>query len=141
MRTRFIARLFLGIGAIVALVAQAEAHGAIAIGGNTKGSPHGSAYGLSYSFATKAQARSRALLECEKHRAGVGTPCKIVAVYARRWASIAADPKGDTPGIGWAVDADKKSVEAFALYKCKATSPDDRKEFCAVALTQQDERP
>jgi hypothetical protein len=141
MRARIIAGLLLALGATVALVAHADARGAIAVGGITSGSPYGSAYGISYSYATKAQARSRALEECETHRGKVGTPCKVVADYSRRWASIAIDPDAGTPGFGWAVDPDKKSVEAFAMYKCKSTSPDARKPFCKVALTSHDEGP
>jgi hypothetical protein len=141
MRTRVITRLVLGVGAMVALAAHAEAHGAVAVGGITKGSPYGSAYGISYSFATKTQAHARALKECETHRGKVGTSCKIVADFSRRWASIAIDPEGGTPGFGWALDPDKKTVEAYAMYKCKSTSPDDRKPFCKVALTSHDDGP
>ena len=141
MRTLLIARLLLGICAMAALVAEANAHGAVATGGVTPGSPYGSAYGISYSWATKAKADARALKECERHRGKVGSPCQIVADFTRQWASVAMDPKGGTPGFGWAFDADKKTVEAFALYKCKSTSPPARKEFCAVSLTSQDKRP
>lgn len=141
MRTRIIARLLLALGTMVALVAQADAHGAIAVGGITKGSPYGSAYGISYSFASTGQAHSRALKECETHRGKVGTPCKVVADFSRRWASVAIDPDAGTPGFGWAVDPDKKTVEAYAMYKCTSTSPDDRKPFCKVVLTSHDEGP
>lgn len=134
-------KLLLGIGALVAPVAQAAAHGAVAAGGITNGSPYGSAYGVSYSYATKAEADARALKECEEHRGKIGSPCEIVADYSRQWASVAMDPKSDTPGFGWAVEADKKTAEARAMYRCQTTSPDDRKAFCAVAITHQDTKP
>jgi hypothetical protein len=141
MNARLVATLILGLGAPFCAITQAAAHGAIAIGGATSDSPNGSAYGISYSWATKAKADANARAECEKHRGKIGTRCEVVADYTRQWASVAMDPKGGTPGIGWGVDPDKKSVEAFALYRCKQTSPEDRKPFCAIAMTFQDKRP
>ena len=141
MLARYMLKLLVGIGALVATAISAYAHGAVATGGITDGSPYGSAYGISYGWATKAKADAKALEECEKHRGKLGSPCEIVADYARAWASVAIDPKGGTPGFGWAVESDKKTVEARALFRCRATSPEDRKPFCAVSATFQDRKP
>ena len=141
MRTHLVAKLLLGIGAMVASFAQADAHGAVATGGITDGSPYGSAYGISYSWRTKAEADAKALKECEQHRGKIGSPCQIVADFARQWASVAIDPKGGTPGFGWAVESDKKTAQARAMYRCTSTSPEDRKAFCAVSATYEDKRP
>jgi alpha-D-ribose 1-methylphosphonate 5-triphosphate synthase subunit PhnG len=141
MLTRTLIKLLVGTCALAAIVGQAHAHGAVATGGITDSSPYGSAYGISYGWGTKAKAEAKALQECERHRGKLGSPCQIAATFSRQWASVAIDPKGGTPGFGWAVESDKKTAEARAMFRCKSTSPEDRKPFCAVNATFEDRKP
>src|SRR5262249_4403883 len=122
MVMRWIIGLLAGAAAVIAVVAQAYANGAVATGGITPNSPYGSAFGISYGWETKAKAESEAVKECEKQRGSVGTACEVVADFSHVWASVAIDPKEDTPGFGWAVESDKKTAEDRALFRCRSTS-------------------
>jgi hypothetical protein len=131
------------VGAATAL-SQAQAHGALAIGGNpAEAAQKGIAFGGSYNYPDEAAANTRAMAECEKYKAAqsLQVECKIVMHFSHEWLAVALDPAAGTPGFGWSVDADQETAERNALAQCQATSPDDRKPYCQITTSQGDDTP
>lgn len=129
----------------LAAAAQADAHGAIAIGGNTaEAATKGIAVGITQNYDTKAEAEAQALQKCLAYR---GAPketvaqCKVVQSFSHEWVVVALDPAPSTPGFGWSIDADKATAERNAMNQCKASSPEERKPFCQIAGEMEDTRP
>ena len=138
MRTVRIIGLALVIAGAVAATSHANAFGAIAVGGNDQQSPYGTAFSISYYYPTKETAEAKALAGCEDLRKGNGAACTIVGNYSHEWASVAFDPLSGTPGIGWAIGADKQSAERDAINRCRDVSSEDRKSFCVTSQTFHD---
>jgi len=143
MGKSFFGLLLVGLIGTFVTSTSASAHGALAIGGNTSEvATKGIAFGDSYNYNTKAEADARALQECEKRRAELTVaPCQIIADFTRQWVFISMDPAAGTPGFGWSVDTDRATAEGNAINQCKASSPDDRKQFCVVSQFYHDEKP
>lgn len=142
MRKELIAISVLMLGAATV---QAGAHGAIAIGGNTADvAKNGIAVGDSYNYDTKGEAETRALQECLTPGSAPSETkalCKIVADFSNEWVAIAMDPESGTPGFGWSIDANKATADRNALAQCRASSPDERKQYCVISRSDHDEKP
>jgi hypothetical protein len=132
--------------AILATETAASAHGALAIGGAiAKVAENGIAVGVSVDHQTPAEARTAALERCRAFQGSkpeeTTAHCAVVAEFSHKWAAVVLDSKPNTPGFGWSIDADKATAERKAMEQCKATSPADRKAFCASAGAVQDAKP
>jgi hypothetical protein len=134
------------ITATLATAATAGAHGALAIGGAiAKVAENGIAVGVSVDHQTPAEARAAALERCHAFQGSkpeeTTAHCAVVAEFSHKWAAVVLDSKPNTPGFGWAIDPDKATAERKAMEQCKATSPAERKAFCASAGAVQDVKP
>jgi hypothetical protein len=143
MRVRLNDLVWVAMGLAAVTASQASAHGAIAIGGNTSEvAAKGIAVGDGYNYDSQADADARALRECEARRAGTAVgPCAIVTSFSHQWLFVSMDPAPGTPGFGWSIDADRDTAQSNALKQCQASSPDNRKQYCVVTQSDQDERP
>ena len=138
--------LILSLGALLAAAAPAGAHGAVAIGGNPGDvAKNGIAIGISKDDDTKELAEAGAVEQCKafhgRNPAQTSARCGVVADFSHAWVAFAMDPKPQTPGFGWSIDVDKATAERNAMNQCKASSPDDRKQFCAISGKLEDTKP
>src|SRR6266567_2287709 len=84
---------------------------------------------------TAAEARQRALAGCRDVKNSTDAArslCKILGTFHDQCVAGAEDPDAGTPGVGWAVAADKKTAEQQALAMCQAKSPPARRAACKV---------
>ena len=138
--------LTLALGATLTAAAPAYAQGALALGGSTADvARNGIAVGIANDQATQQLAEANALEQCRVFRgtnpAATSAHCIVLVSFTHEWAVVALDPKAHTPGFGWSVDADKATAERNAVKQCQASSPDDRKQFCAISGELQDTKP
>ncbi len=138
--------LILALSAILVTALPADAHGAVAVGGNPADvAKNGIAIGISKDDDTKELAEAGAVEQCKafhgKNPAQTAARCAVVANFDHAWAVIAMDPKPQSAGFGWSIDPDKATAERNAMNQCKASSPDERKRFCALTGELQDTKP
>jgi len=138
--------LIFALSAMLVTALPAGAHGAVAIGGNPADiAKNGIAVGVSKDDDTKDLAEAGAVEQCKafkgRNPAQTAARCVVVADFAHAWAVIAMDPKPQSPGFGWSIDADKATAERNAINQCKSSSPDERKQFCALTGELQDTKP
>ena len=84
---------------------------------------------------TAAEARQKALAACRDVKISTDAArslCTIVGTFHNQCVAGAEDPDAGTPGVGWAVAADKKTAEQQALAMCQAKSPPARRAACKV---------
>ncbi len=94
--------------ALAMIATQAMAVGAIAIDSN-----HGSRYGFSYDYPTRAQAEQRALNEC-------GYGCQVVLDFDTGCGAYAADQASGSSVYGWGTSTSRDGAQNRALSECKA---------------------
>src|SRR5256885_885179 len=95
----------------------ANAAGALAIGYPESVSKAGFAYGFAYNNKTTGEARDAALEACRTTQAAPASAkslCTIVGTFRGECVAIAMDPKAGTPGVGFAIAANKDVAEARA---------------------------
>ena len=81
-----------------------------------------------------SEARDQALSTCRKYEGApkMAAICKVVATFSRECYALSFDPKPGTPGVGWAIAADKEAAEDRAQRNCEATAGAGRRDFCKV---------
>ncbi len=127
--------LAFGLLALALLPGPAVAEGALAIGLPSDVSKDGIALGWNTNSPTAAEARQRALAGCrdvKNSTEAARSLCKIVGTFHDQCVAGAEDPDAGTPGVGWAVSADKKTAEQQALAMCPTKSPPARRAACKV---------
>jgi hypothetical protein len=127
--------LAFGVLAVALLPGPAVAEGALAIGLPGDVAKDGIALGWNTNSPTAAEARQRALTGCrdvKNSTEAARSLCKIVGTFHDQCVAGAEDPDPGTPGVGWAVAADKKTAEQQALAMCQTKSPPARRAACKV---------
>jgi hypothetical protein len=130
----FVTAAALGLLAL-ALPGPAVAEGALAIGLPSDVAKDGIALGWNTNSPTAAEARQKALAGCRDVKNSTDAAralCKIVGTFHDQCVAGAEDPDAGTPGVGWAVAADKNAAEQQALAMCQAKSPPARRAACKV---------
>ncbi len=105
--------LALGLLAVALLPHPAVAEGALAIGLPNDVAKDGIALGWNTNSPTAAEARQKALAGCRDVKNSTDAArslCTIVGTFHNQCVAGAEDPDAGTPGVGWAVAADKKSA-------------------------------
>ena len=114
----------------------AAADGALAVGVPADVAKSGFDYGFTNNRSSADDAKTTALELCRKPgptKSKVAMPlCAVVGSYRDQCVAVAMDPQAGTPGVGWAIAADKRSAEAQALAKCEATAGPGRRAACKV---------
>ena len=121
--------------AVALLSGPAVAEGALAIGLPKDVTKDGIALGWHTNAPTAAEARQKALAGCrdvKNSTEAARSLCKIVGTFHDQCVAGAEDPDPGTPGVGWAVAADKKNAEQQAFAMCQAKSPPARRAACKV---------
>jgi hypothetical protein len=121
--------------AVVHLPGLAVAEGALAIGLPNDVAKEGIALGWNTNSPTSSEAGQKALASCRKTEPSTDTArslCTIISTFHDQCVAGAEDPDPGTPGVGWAVAADKKTAQQRALAMCKAKSPPARRAACKV---------
>jgi hypothetical protein len=111
------------------------AEGALAIGLPNDVAKEGIALGWNTNSPTTAEASQRALAGChdvKNSTEAARSLCTIVSTFHDQCVAGAEDPEPGTPGVGWAVAADKKTAEQQALAMCQTKSPPNRRAACQV---------
>ena len=121
---------------------RASAEAALALGISGDIAKDGYSLGITVNKDTEEKAREAALEWCRNH----GSPatrsnCRVISVFRHQCAAEANDPEPGTPGVGWAIGADKETAEKMAMTGCLATAGRERQRFCAVATSLCDTRP
>ena len=127
--------LAFGLLAVALLPHPAFAEGALAIGLPNDVTKDGVAMGWNTNSPTAAEARQKALAACRDVKTSTDAArslCKILGTFHDQCVAGAEDPDAGTPGVGWAVAADKKTAEQQALAMCQAKSPPARRAACKV---------
>ncbi len=128
-------------GAIVAAAAltlattqDARAEGAIAIGASGDFAKDGFAFGAAINKPSANEASASALETCRKYEGApkMAAICKVVFNFSHECYALSFDPQPGTPGVGWAIAADKQTAEDRAQKNCRVTAGPDRQEFCKV---------
>ncbi|MCZ7642981.1 MAG: DUF4189 domain-containing protein [Pseudorhodoplanes sp.] len=91
----------------------APAHAAAALAVGVTDSPaDGIAYGWAINFKTVEEARKVALEKCQAFEGApkAGKACKLIGAAEKHCLAMAFDPKDDSPGMGWAVEASRDGV-------------------------------
>src|ERR1700687_1257223 len=117
--------LTFGLIAVALLSGPAVAEGALAIGLPNDVTKDGIALGWNTNSPTAAEARQKALAGCRDGKNSTDAArslCTIVGTFHNQCVAGAEDPDPGTPGVGWAVAADKRTAEQQALAKCQASS-------------------
>lgn len=129
-----IAGMLFAAGALRPHIGVAE--GALAVGLPKDVAAEGFAYSFALDKPTAADATAAALADCKAPSQGVDQRaqalCAVVQTFHDQCFAVAMDPKDATPGVGWAVAADKAAASRDAIAKCVATAGDDRRQFCKV---------
>jgi hypothetical protein len=115
----------------------AMAEGAIAVGTSGNFAKDGFAFGGAINKATKEAASAQALDTCSKYEGApkMAAICRVISTFTRECYSLAFDPEPGTPGVGWAIAADKATAEERANAACEATAGAKRRKFCKVEQT------
>src|SRR6266849_4323036 len=113
----FVTVVALGLLAVALLPHPAVAEGALAIGLPNDVTKDGVALGWNTNSPTAAEARQKALAACRDVKNSTDAArslCTIVGTFHNQCVAGAEDPDAGTPGVGWAVAAEKKSVFSAA---------------------------
>jgi len=110
------------------------AEGAIAVGSSGNFAKDGFAFGGAINKPTKDAAREQALATCRKYEGApkMAEVCRVISTFNRECYALSFDPKPGTPGVGWAIAADKATAEERAQAACEATAGASRRSFCKV---------
>jgi hypothetical protein len=135
--SKFTSRVAAGVivaAAVAGIASAAWAEGAIAVGASGNFAKDGFAFGGSINKATMSEARDQALSTCRKYEGApkMAAICKVIATFSRECYALSFDPKPGTPGVGWAIAADKETAEDRAQRNCEATAGAGRRDFCKV---------
>ena len=118
------------------------AEGAIAVGLPRDVAEEGFAFGFAINEARVDAARAEALRSCKEESPGVDKRaqalCAVVQSFRDQCFAVAMDPQDATPGVGWAVAADKATASRDALAKCVETAGDGRRDACEVSRAECD---
>jgi hypothetical protein len=140
-------RGFLQLSLAAALAANAmgaglaHAAGALAVGVAPGGAQHGFSFGVVWNGADADKAQANALSRCRTAKESnppARDRCTLVGSFTHKCAAIAMDPKDGTPGIGWAIAADRADANEQAMANCKATAGPERVGFCKVSSSHCD---
>jgi hypothetical protein len=134
----------MGVAALVASAwpGRLAAEGALAVGLPADVAQEGFAFGFALDKSSAEEARAAALTDCRAESAGVDKRaqalCAPVGSFRNQCFAVAMDPKDATPGVGWAIAADKAAASRAALAKCVATAGAERRDACKVTHAQCD---
>jgi hypothetical protein len=122
------------VGMGLGLTSAAHAEGAIAIGASGDFAKDGFAFGAAINKSSADEARQEALETCRKYQ---GAPkmakiCQVVFTFSHECYALSFDPDAGTPGVGWALAADKQTAEDRAIKNCQVTAGASRRQFCKV---------
>jgi hypothetical protein len=114
-----------------------HAAGALAVALPPDVAKGGFSYGYSNGNDDADTAEAKALNACRttkdaKNDANLRNLCKVIMDYSDKCIAVTMDPAAGTPGVGWAVAADKRTAEHNALMKCEATAGPGRAAACVV---------
>ncbi len=120
--------------AVAGLASAARAEGAIAIGASGDFAKDGFAFGAAINKSTQQEARDQAVATCRKFEGApkMAAICRILTTFRGECYALSFDPKAGTPGVGWAIAADKLVAEERAQASCEATAGAARRGFCKV---------
>jgi hypothetical protein len=124
----------LSLGLTLATPQAALAEGAIAIGASGDFAKDGFAFGAAIDKSSADDAGQQALATCKKYEGApkMAAICKVVFHFSHECYALGFDPKAGTPGVGWAIAADKQTAEERALKNCQVTAGPDRRDFCKI---------
>jgi hypothetical protein len=115
---------------------HSAAEGALAVGVPSDVAKQGFAYGYTNNKGSADEARAAALETCRRpsntKSAEARALCTLIGTYHNQCVAVAMDPEAGTPGVGWAIAANKRAAEAQALTKCEATAGAGRRAACRV---------
>jgi hypothetical protein len=118
------------------------AEGALAVGLPNDVAAEGFAFGHATNKSSADQAGAEALAMCQKRSPGVDPRaqalCAVVQTFRDKCFAVAMDPKDATPGVGWAVAANKTGASDAAMSKCRDTAGADRRDACEVSHAECD---
>ena len=120
----------------------ASAEGAIAIGASGNFAQDGFAFGAAINKSSADDAAQQALATCKKYEGApkMAAICKVVFHFSHECYALSFDPKAGTPGVGWAIAADKQTAEERALKNCQVTAGADRRDSCKINQSFCDEQ-
>jgi hypothetical protein len=122
---------------------RGAAEGALAVGLPADVAKEGFAFGYALDKANADEARAAALADCRTESPGVDKRaqalCAPVGSFRNQCFAVAMDPKDATPGVGWAIAANKPAASRAALAKCVETAGADRRDACKVTHAECDE--
>jgi hypothetical protein len=131
------------VTAAVALVTTSAAHadGAIAIGASGDFAKDGFAFGASINKASADEASQQAQETCKKYEGApkMAAICRVVFTFKHECYALSFDPDPGTPGVGWALAADKATAEDRAQKNCEVTAGPTRRDHCKVNQSFCDE--
>lgn len=120
----------------------AAADGALAVGLPRDVAAEGFAFGFATNQPDADHAGTAAMKICTTETAGVDKRaqalCAVVQSFRNQCYAVAMDPKDATPGVGWAVAADKAEASRTAMEKCRDTAGDDRRDACEISRADCD---
>ena len=112
---------------------SARADGALAIAQPPDVAKRGFAYGYVTDSGDVNHAEAGALSKCRDTTITAIRPlCTVVQDFKDQCVAIAMDPQAGTPGVGWAIEADKRATEAKALSNCEETAGPGRAAACVI---------
>ncbi len=118
------------------------AEGALVVGLPADVAAEGFAFGYAVDKSSADEALAAALADCRAESPGVDKRaqalCAPVGSFRNRCFAVAMDPQDATPGVGWAIAADKPGASREALGKCVATAGDSRRDACRVTHAECD---
>jgi hypothetical protein len=128
------------VGLTLGMPQGALAEGAIAIGASGDFAKDGFAFGASINKTSADDAGEQALATCRKYEGApkMAAICKVVFHFSHECYALSFDPKAGTPGVGWAIAADKETAEARAIEHCKLTAGPDRAQYCEMSESNCD---
>jgi uncharacterized protein DUF4189 len=126
--------LLAGAALTAALHGAALAEGAIAIGATGNFAKDGFAFGAAIDKPSQEAAREQALTTCRRYQGApkMAAICRLMFTFTRECYALSYDPKPGTPGVGWAIAADKPTAEDRAQKNCEVTAGADRRGYCKV---------
>jgi hypothetical protein len=134
-RARALAAALLVCGTLLPAVGHAA--GALAVALPPDVAKGGFSYGYSNGNDDADTAEAKALNACRTTKdaandAKLRNLCKVIMDYSDKCIAVSMDPAAGTPGVGWAIAADKRTAEHDALMKCEATAGPGRAAACVV---------
>ena len=111
-----------------------KANGALAVAMSKEGVKGGFSFGLSASYRTSGEARTKALGLCQQATQDeeLGASCKVIEVFSGQCGAVAMDPHDDTAGVGWSIAADLQAARNQALSRCRQTAGPELAGACIV---------